>query len=113
MTKKRDEVREREREKQINILTDRERVNDTQKKRNIDTHFETRKEVEQELKEKQVRGWARWSRDRAEVSALPCLRLREGRTLQCVGAPSEQSTSRAAGRPGAGPWRAVTGGLCI
>ena len=50
---------EREREKQINIQTDRELVNDTQKKRSIDTHFETRKEGEQELKEKQVRGWAR------------------------------------------------------
>ena len=77
MTKKRDEVRERERErereKQINIQTDRELVNDTQKKRNIDTHFETTKEGEQELKEKQVRGWARWSRDRAEVAVLPSL----------------------------------------
>ena len=112
MKSERERERERER-KQINIQTDRERVNDTPQKRNSDTHFETRKEVQQELKEKQVRGWARWSRDRAEVSALPCLRLREGRTLQRLGAPSEQSTSRAAGSPGAGPWRAVTGGLCI
>ena len=42
------------------------------------------------------------SRDRAEAAVLPSLRLREGQTLQCVGAPPEQGTSWAAGSPGLG-----------
>lgn len=75
----------------------------TQKKENTHTHFETRKEMGQELEEKPVRGWASLERRQREVEAAAQPMTAGGdKALQSVSGVPEQSASRAAGSPGLG-----------